>query len=74
MVHHFCYLWVVGYTSALKTYSHCIYWFDSQSQDKCGLNVLCGTSVLLKFINLKARIYYEIFLPEHFMKYSFRDI
>ena len=42
-----------GYTTALITYSHCICWFDSHNRDERCLSIACGTSVLLKFRNLR---------------------
>ena len=46
-------LFIDGCTTALITYSHCLYWFDSRSRDELGFRVACETSVLLKFRNLR---------------------
>ena len=46
-------LFVDDYATALKTYTHCIYWLDSHNRDEPGLSVTCEMSALLKCRNLR---------------------
>ena len=65
-------LFMGGFTSALMKHNNHFYLFDSHSQDSRGLNVVDGTSVLMKFSDLfEVEIYIQVFYLEcHSMEQS----
>ena len=57
------FLFMGGFTTALKKHHNHFYLFDSHSQDSRGLSVVDGTSVLMKFSDLiEVEIYIQVFI------------